>query len=62
MLDASGISESMLPALLESPEISGTISKEGAAATGLLAGTPVVAEQGIRLRALWGWESCGRVR
>ncbi|MGC1633880.1 MAG: xylulokinase [Candidatus Acidiferrales bacterium] len=46
MLDASGISESMLPALLESPEISGTISKEGAAATGLLAGTPVVVGAG----------------
>jgi xylulokinase len=46
VLEASGISESMLPALLESPEISGAISNEGAAATGLLAGTPVVAGAG----------------
>src|SRR5579863_2112033 len=46
ILDASGINESMLPKLLESPEISGAISKEGAAATGLLPGTPVVAGAG----------------
>lgn len=46
ILEASHISENMLPALLESPEISGTISQEGAAATGLLAGTPVVAGAG----------------
>ena len=46
MLDASGIGENMLPALLESPEISGAISKEGVAATGLLAGTPVIAGAG----------------
>ncbi len=46
MLEASSINESLLPALHESPEISGTISKEGAAATGLLAGTPVVAGAG----------------
>ena len=43
MLEASSIDESLLPALHESPEISGAISTEGAAATGLLAGTPVVA-------------------
>lgn len=46
ILEASHISENMLPTLLESPEISGTISQEGAAATGLLAGTPVVAGAG----------------
>ncbi|MGA7962643.1 MAG: xylulokinase, partial [Candidatus Acidiferrales bacterium] len=45
ILEASGISESLLPTLYESPEISGAISKEGAA-TGLLAGTPVVAGAG----------------
>ena len=46
MLEASSIDESLLPTLHESPEISGAISKEGAAATGLLAGTPVVAGAG----------------
>jgi xylulokinase len=46
MLEASGISESLLPSLHESPEISAAISKEGADATGLLAGTPVVAGAG----------------
>jgi xylulokinase len=38
--------ESLLPNLYESPEISGKISTEGAAATGLHAGTPVVAGAG----------------
>ena len=38
--------ESLLPNLYESPEISGKISTESAAATGLHAGTPVVAGAG----------------
>jgi xylulokinase len=38
--------ESLLPNLYESPEISGKISTEGAAATGLYTGTPVVAGAG----------------
>jgi xylulokinase len=38
--------ELLLPKLYESPEISGNISAEGAAATGLQAGTPVVAGAG----------------
>jgi xylulokinase len=46
ILEASGMSETLLPALHESPEISGTVSTEGAAATGLLTGTPVVAGAG----------------
>ncbi|MFZ0637644.1 MAG: xylulokinase [Candidatus Acidiferrales bacterium] len=46
MLEVSGISESLLPSVHESPEISGRISKEGADATGLLAGIPVVAGAG----------------
>ncbi len=46
MLEVSGISESLLPSVHESPEISARISKEGAEATGLLAGIPVVAGAG----------------
>jgi xylulokinase len=38
--------ESLLPTLYESPEICGQISAAGAAATGLLSGTPVVAGAG----------------
>src|ERR1700688_3746705 len=38
--------ESLLPALYESPEICGQISGDGAAATGLQTGTPVVAGAG----------------
>jgi xylulokinase len=38
--------ESLLPDLYESPEVSGKISAEGAAATGLQTGTPVVAGAG----------------
>jgi xylulokinase len=46
MLEVSGINEGLLPAVYESQEICGHISKEGAAATGLIAGTPVVAGAG----------------
>ncbi len=46
MLDAAEIDERLLPALFESPEVCGQISAEGAAATGLKAGTPVVAGAG----------------
>ncbi|HEY6766074.1 MAG TPA: xylulokinase [Candidatus Sulfotelmatobacter sp.] len=46
MLDAGGIDERQLPALFESPDVCGKISAEGAAATGLSAGTPVVAGAG----------------
>jgi xylulokinase len=46
MLDLVHIDNSILPALYESPEICGRISPSGAAATGLAAGTPVVAGAG----------------
>ena len=46
MLQAIEIDERILPALYESPEICGSISAAGAAATGLKAGTPVVAGAG----------------
>jgi xylulokinase len=46
MLAATGIDEELLPALYESPEVCGKISAEGAAATGLKAGTLVVVGAG----------------
>jgi xylulokinase len=42
MLDACGVSASMLPEVYESPEVSGRITEAVAALTGLKAGTPVV--------------------
>ncbi len=46
MLDAAEIDERLLPALFESPDVCGRISADGAAATGLKPGTPVVAGAG----------------
>jgi xylulokinase len=46
VLQAAEIDERLLPALYESPDVCGKISTEGAAATGLKAGTPVVAGAG----------------
>jgi len=46
MLDAMGLDARILPRAYESPEVTGTISTEGADATGLRAGTPVVAGGG----------------
>ena len=46
VLQAAEIDESLLPRLFESPEICGKISPQGAAATGLEPGTPVVAGAG----------------
>jgi xylulokinase len=46
MLQAADIDERLLPALFESPDVCGQISADGAAATGLRAGTPVVAGAG----------------
>ena len=43
VLSATGIDESFLPKLYESPDVSGELNEEGAVATGLKAGTPVVA-------------------
>ena len=46
MLQATGIDRTLLPALYESPDVCGTISAAGADASGLAAGTPVVAGAG----------------
>ena len=46
MLDAAAVDESLLPAVYESPEICSRISAQGAAESGLAAGTPVVAGAG----------------
>jgi xylulokinase len=46
MLEAVQINASLLPTLYESPEICGRVSADGAAATGLQSGTPVVAGAG----------------
>ncbi len=46
VMQAAEIKESLLPRLFESPEVCGKISAAGADATGLHAGTPVVAGAG----------------
>ena len=46
MLSATEIDERLLPRVYESPEVTGSISKAGADATGLRAGTPVIAGAG----------------
>jgi xylulokinase len=46
VLDAAEINASLLPALYESQDVCGQISHDGATATGLRAGTPVVAGAG----------------
>jgi len=46
VLGKTGIDERMLPALFESPQVCGKVSAPGAEATGLRAGTPVVAGAG----------------
>jgi len=46
VLSKTGIQASMLPALFESPQVCGKVSPAGAEATGLRAGTPVVAGAG----------------
>lgn len=46
MLDATELNESCLPKVYESPDVVGQITAEGAAETGLKAGTPVVAGAG----------------
>jgi xylulokinase len=46
VLGRTGIDERMLPALYESPQVCGKVSADGAQATGLKAGTPVVAGAG----------------
>ena len=46
VLAKTGIAENLLPALFESPQVCGKVSATGAQATGLRAGTPVVAGAG----------------
>lgn len=46
MFSANGIDEKVLPRVFESTEITGSVSQAGGDATGLLAGTPVVAGAG----------------
>jgi xylulokinase len=46
VLSGTGIDETFLPKLYESPEVCGKLNEEGAAATGLKVGTPVVAGAG----------------
>jgi xylulokinase len=46
VLEGTGIERELLPQLYESQEVCGKLSREGAAATGLKAGTPVVAGAG----------------
>ncbi len=46
VLKAADIDERILPALYESPQVCGKVTEAGAAATGLKAGTPVVAGAG----------------
>jgi xylulokinase len=46
VLQAAGLDASLLPPLYESPDVCGTVSAQGAAATGLKQGTPVVAGAG----------------
>src|SRR5258707_15531718 len=48
MLKASDLNSEILPEVFESPEISGLVSKEGAAASGLREGTPGVAGAGAQ--------------
>ena len=46
MLEASDLEAEILPQVFESPEITGRVTKDGAAASGLREGTPVVAGGG----------------
>jgi xylulokinase len=56
VLQAAEIDERLLPGLFESPDVCGKISAEGAKATGLKPGTPVVAGAGVRRPERRGWE------
>jgi xylulokinase len=46
MLDATGLAASLLPEAFEGPQVTGSLTADGAAAVGLRAGTPVVAGGG----------------
>ena len=46
ILQAAGLDPSLLPRLFESPEVCARVSKQGAAETGVVEGTPIVAGAG----------------
>jgi xylulokinase len=46
LMEISEVCEALLPKVFESPEVTGSVSKHGAKATGLREGTPVVAGAG----------------
>ena len=48
MLAVAEIDKRLMPAVYESPEVTGVVSAAGATATGLRAGTPVVAGAGLQ--------------
>jgi xylulokinase len=54
VLAALGIDESWLPRTYEGPDVTGTVSEDAAAATGLRAGTPIVAGGGDQAAAAVG--------
>ncbi|MGZ5295129.1 MAG: xylulokinase [Actinomycetota bacterium] len=54
VVDALGIDRAWLPATFEGPEVTGAITEEAAAATGLRPGTPVVAGGGDQAAAAVG--------
>ena len=54
ILDALGIDRDWLPETFEGPEVTGTVTEDAAAATGLRAGTPVVAGGGDQAAAAVG--------
>ncbi len=54
LLDLLEIDEALLPKVYESPEITGAVTKEAAALTGLKAGTPVVGGAGDNAAAAVG--------
>ncbi len=54
MLEMLGISESLLAKMYESPDVTGKVHQEGAQATGLLPGTPVVGGAGDNAAAAVG--------
>jgi xylulokinase len=58
VLAGTGIDESFLPKLYESPDVCGKLNEEGAAATGLKAGTPVVAGAGDQAAGAVGMGIC----
>ena len=60
VLSKTGISEQLLPQLYESPQVCGRVSAAGAEATGLRAGTPVVAGAGRSSRGRRGNGHCAR--